>query len=115
MKRWTWRPAQQMDPPVRSHRPKVASAALVMDLTEEKIQCARSQNAFLDKEPWLQGSFGAVGSQFSRNKNENKREDNYGRMAQREMICQVSMNPFFDHTNYAQDLENMQTFVQSHS
>ena len=47
----------------------------------------------------------------------NKREDTYTRMAEREMVCQRGMNPFLsnNNNNYMTDLMNQETYLKPKS
>jgi hypothetical protein len=42
----------------------------------------------------------------------NKREDTDKKLAEREMICQVSMNPYLTTNNYLDDVVNRDTFLK---
>jgi len=42
----------------------------------------------------------------------NKREDFYNKMSEREMICQVSMNPFRTQTTYVEDMMLQDQFLK---
>lgn len=43
-------------------------------------------------------------------KSESKREDNFNRMNDRELVAQTSMNPFLS-SNYLEDLQVQETFL----
>jgi hypothetical protein len=45
-------------------------------------------------------------------KQPNKREDTYNRMAEREMIVQIGMNPFNNNANYVNDLMVQDNFLK---
>ena len=42
----------------------------------------------------------------------NKREDFYNKMSEREMICQVSMNPFRTNNSYVEDMMLQDQFLK---
>jgi len=42
----------------------------------------------------------------------NKREDTDKKMAERDLICQVSMNPYLTTNNYLNDVTNRDTFLK---
>lgn len=42
----------------------------------------------------------------------NKREDTDKKLAERDLICQVSMNPYLTTNNYLEDVSNRDTFLK---
>jgi len=77
-------------------------------------QCLYSEDEAYDYDFVKQGQQGQQNQLINEfQKQPNKREDTYNRMAEREMVGQRGMNPFFPQgNNYLEDLMNQDNFLK---
>ena len=122
MNRQSPRHQQQEQQQQQQQQQQLQHSCPVEDPAEENvIMHARAQSLYLDLEQWSRPlSTTATAqvfpdTQYGRTQNENKREGAYSRMAEREMVAQVNLNPFLADHSYVDDLKNQDTFIHPHT
>ena len=85
------------------------------DYNEEQqkmSQLAYQQSLLSESDVWsLEHQQIFVPQQFTDEKPLNKREDSYNKMAEREMVGQIGMNPFMNN-NYLEDVLTQENFLK---
>ena len=84
-------------------------------IDESVLTTVRNQSLFLDMEQWSMplsdGMVGAVQPDYGLSQKENKREDSYSRIAEREMLPHVTQNPFLTDHSFVDDLQVQSTYM----
>ena len=104
---WKWSNGEKPIKSLREQKQQINEMNSMDQFKEEyvKSQCVYGDETFMDM------SQQSLMTEFQRQPN--KREDTYTRMAEREMVGQRGMNPFLSHnTDYITDLMNQETYLK---
>jgi hypothetical protein len=108
---WIWSNGEKPIKSQREQKPNTNEMGSMNQFKEEyvKSQCLYGEDTFIDINQQ------SLMTEFQRQPN--KREDTYTRMAEREMVCQRGMNPFLSNNNndYMTDLMNQETYLKPKS
>lgn len=92
-KKWSWKDSEEKEPFLKTSR---TSRDLFMKLNSEEPPDHNNEKASTQEVQESQESLEKVPTAFS--KSRNKREDTYNKMADREMMRQVGMNPYLNNS-----------------
>ena len=99
---WKWSTGEKYE---KSERRKMAVPSLNTENT------AIRQSLLSEDDRWVMNQEGQLFI-FDQEKPLNKREDTYNRMAERELVGQIGMNPFLQ-TDYCNDIMVQDKFLQA--
>ena len=106
---WKWTKGEPYERSRRIPNNAIPSAnPIEMEKTMEEL--AYSSSLHHDENTWE-----ILNQSFNGFRNENKRADTDKRLAEREMIGQVNMNPYLSNNNYVDDIETHNHFMKPQS
>lgn len=116
MSEWKWSLNQVYEKSPRIlHPEKQKQREKVFDLDVIKENSAYLQSLSVDNSGWDPTNMAFLENQFQITNN-NKREDTYNKMAEREMVAQIGRNPFLDNStnnsDYVKDVVARDMFLK---
>ena len=104
---WKWTYGEKYEKSMRV--PKEKKREMLVAATKETENFAVQQALFSEEDAWnLEQNI----QQRQGMREPNRRESNYTRMSEREMIGQIGMNPFHSNNNYMNDLQVQDEFLK---
>jgi len=103
---WTWSNGEKYERSARKPNSKLNPEIKNIAIEKTAIQ----QSLLSEDDQWIMNQEGEL-FVLDKEKPLNRREDTYNRMAEREMIGQIGMNPF-SHNNYINDVIAQDNFLK---
>ena len=108
---WKWSNGEKMEKSPRTMKhyiSQIQNQEPIQSIENNQEELAYQQSLLSENDTWS-----LDGPQFINEiKPMNKREDNYNRMSEREMIGQINQNPFLVSNNYINDLMVQEKFLK---